>query len=158
MNLHIKRKHKGGNKSDREKYAKELFLALKSSLKIPTTKMNIPDDFIKLVKEEFLRLKKNDFEEEFDPSSIFRYNISNFEKILNSQSEEYLYDDNISKADRDSISVNRRKDGNNDLARSSISEDDDKNSRISVAKSVELKKREIQTNGLTDLIDKKIKK
>lgn len=106
LNLHIKRNHKGGNKSDREKYARELFLALKAGNPPPPTDLKLPDDFIKMVKEEFNRLKKDDFEEEFEPTNIFRYNISNFDQIMDSMSEEegdaYLMDDSHA---RDSISV-----------------------------------------------------
>ena len=46
LNLHIKRKHKGGNKSDRERYARDVFLALKNGKPIPETKLIIPDDFL----------------------------------------------------------------------------------------------------------------
>lgn len=106
LNLHIKRKHKGGNKSDRERYARDIFLALKNNKPIPETKFIIPEDFLPEIKKEFERLQKIDFEEEFDPSTLFRYNISNFENfegVLSSNSgEEYDYDDN------DSISVGKR--------------------------------------------------
>jgi hypothetical protein len=108
LNLHIKRKHKGGNKSDRERFARDIFLALKNSKPVPETKFVIPEDFIPEIKKEFDRLKKIDFEEEFDPSTLFRYNVSNFEnfdEVLGSQTEndDYGYDDND-----DSISVGKR--------------------------------------------------
>lgn len=108
LNLHIKRKHKGGNKSDRERYARDIFLALKNNKPIPETKFLIPEEFVPEIQKEFERLKKIDFEEEFDPSTLFRYNVSNFEnfdEVLGSQSEDdnYDYDDND-----DSISVGKR--------------------------------------------------
>ena len=115
LNLHIKRNHKGGNKSDREKYARELFIALKASNAAPKTDLNLPDDFIKTVKEEFVRLQKDDFEEEFEPTNIFRYNISNFDQIMDSMSDDDEDDDDEddagnqifgdSERERDSISV-----------------------------------------------------
>jgi len=97
LNLHIKRNHKGGNKSDREKYARELFLSLKAGNEAPPTDLKLPEDFIRTVQEEYLRLKKDGFEEEFEPTNIFRYNISNFDQIMESMSD----DDN----DRDSFSI-----------------------------------------------------
>ena len=116
LNLHIKRNHKGGNKSDREKYAREVFLALKAGTAMPTTELVVPDEFIKTIKEEFVRLKKEGFDEEFEPTNIFRYNISNFDQIMDSLSDEDadngaagksgFFEDNDSKMRRDSISVN----------------------------------------------------
>jgi hypothetical protein len=110
LNLHIKRKHKGGNKSDRERYARDVFLALKNNKPIPETKFIIPEDFIPEIKKEFERLKKIDFEEEFDPSTLFRYNVSNFEnfeEVLGSNSgDDYGYDDDDE--NDDSISVGKR--------------------------------------------------
>lgn len=120
LNLHIKRKHKGGNKSDRERYARDVFLALKNNKPIPETKLIIPDDFMEEVQNEFERLKKIDFEEEFDPNNLFRYNTSNFEnfeEVLDSHScsddedddgeEEDEYDEDEYE-DADSISVGKK--------------------------------------------------
>ena len=109
LNLHIKRKHKGGNKSDRERFARDIFLALKNNKPTPSTKFQIPEDFIPEIQKEFERLKKIDFEEEFDPSTLFRYNVSNFEnfdEVLGSHSDQDHdhYDD----YDKDSISIGKR--------------------------------------------------
>jgi hypothetical protein len=96
-----------------------VFLALKNNKPIPETKLLIPDEFMEEVQAEFDRLKKIDFEEEFDPNNLFRYNTSNFEnfeEVLDSHScsddedddgeeeedfEEDEYDD-------DSISVGKK--------------------------------------------------
>ena len=107
--MHIKRKHKGGNKSDRERYAREIFLALKNNKQLPSTTLTVPENFMKTIQDEFNRLKKIDFEEEFDPSNLFRYNISNFEEIMasHSHSEGEDFEDIASNADSISVSVNR---------------------------------------------------
>lgn len=119
LNLHIKRKHKGGNKSDREKYARDVFLAMKNGKGTPETKLIIPDDFLEEVLKEFERIKRIEFEEEFDPSNLFRYNTTNydnFDGVLNSGSESGEYDDEEEEEEfdedcdeeEDSISVGKK--------------------------------------------------
>jgi hypothetical protein len=152
--LHIKRKHKGGNKSDRERYAREIFLALKNNKKIPDTKLVVPEDFMEKIKEEFERLKKIDFEEEFDPSNLFRYNISNFDEIMQSQSDEFDEDDDdIGSEGKDSISVTKK--GFNESRNSDIA--DDNLSILSGARSEGLGRRQPLQQIMKDIAPKKTK-
>ena len=117
LNLHIKKKHKGGNKSDRERYARDVFLALKNNKPIPDTKLLIPDDFIPEIQNEYNRLAKIDFEEEFDTANLFRYNQSNFENfddVIGSseddddEEEEEEEGEDEEDYDEDSISVAKK--------------------------------------------------
>lgn len=149
MNLHIKRKHKGGNKSDRERFAREIFLALKNGKPLPESKLIVPQEFEVKIKAEFERLKKIDFEEEFDPSNLFRYNISNFDNIMRSGSEDD-YDD----MDGDSIDV-AAKNFNHDQ---SDDEDDDHLSVLSGARSEGVGRREPLQQIMKDITTKKLKR
>lgn len=72
LNLHIKKKHKGGNKSDREDFARELFLSFRLNRPIPKTNLNLYNDFHNLIKQEFERIKKKKFKEEFNPVALFK--------------------------------------------------------------------------------------
>jgi len=160
LNLHIKRKHKGGNKSDRERYAREIFLALKNNKKVPDTKLIVPEDFMEKIKEEYERLKKIDFEEEFDPSNLFRYNISNFDEIMQSHSDEFDDDDEDdedgigSDGQQDSISVTKK--GFNESRNSEIAQDDNL-SILSGARSEGLGRRQPLQQIMKDIAPKKTK-
>jgi len=72
LNLHIKRKHNGGNKSERELFAKEYFEALKNGEELET-ELNLPPNFIEDIKEEYYRLNEMNFVKPFDPSRIMQY-------------------------------------------------------------------------------------
>lgn len=180
LNLHIKRKHKGGNKSDRERYARDIFIALKTNKPIPETKLIIPDDFIAEIQAEFQRLAKIDFEEEFETGNLFRYNKSsydNFDDVICSsddddnddEEEEEDYDDD-DEYDEDSISVTKKthKTAKKKTKRqgSSIASNDPENlisdeeiSVLSGAKSEGLGKRNNKVKNLIeDISNKKLKK
>lgn len=151
LNLHIKRKHKGGNKSDRERFAREVFLSCKNGKPLPETKLLVPADFVDKIKLEFERLKKIDFEEEFDPSNLFRYNISNFDNIMRSHSD----DDYEDLEDADSIDV-AAKNFKND--QDSSDDDDDRLSVLSGARSEGVGRREPLQQIMKDITTKKLKR
>lgn len=48
LNLHIKLKHNGGNKTDREKLAEEICQAELNGKRIPEIKINLPPGFIEV--------------------------------------------------------------------------------------------------------------
>lgn len=52
LNLHIKRKHNGGNKTDREKIAKSLLICQAKGISVPAElAVNLPPGIIKKVAE-----------------------------------------------------------------------------------------------------------
>ena len=167
LNLHIKRKHKGGNKSDRERYARDVFLALKNGKPIPETKLIIPDEFLQEIQDEFNRLEKIDFEEEFDTANLFRYNQSNFDNfddVIGSsdedddEEEEEEEGDQDDEYDEDSISVAKktRKTSKKKTLRKGSTESpeeirgDENFSIISGAKSEGIGKRSNKIKGIID--------
>ena len=56
LNLHMKLKHNGGNKTDREKLAKSLVLAHVSSKPYPIIEINLP---LRVIQEEAKKLSIN---------------------------------------------------------------------------------------------------
>lgn len=94
-------------------------MALKNSKAVPETKFQIPEAFVPEIRKEFDRLRKIDFEEEFDPSTLFRYNVSNFEnfdEVLDSNEgddfEDYVNEDSISVGKRTKKTAKKGKKGN----------------------------------------------
>lgn len=49
LNLHIKLKHNGGNKTEREKLARSIFLAKLNGEKVPDISLNLPPGFLENV-------------------------------------------------------------------------------------------------------------
>lgn len=88
LNLHIKRSHNGGNKSEREKYAKMVFEALKEKTVFPTTTMTLYPSFMNDVENEFLRIKATNFKEEFHPSRLFSYTMDGIDHVMDDEDEE----------------------------------------------------------------------
>eukprot|EP01016_Furgasonia_blochmanni_P014443 TRINITY_DN1756_c0_g1_i9.p1 TRINITY_DN1756_c0_g1~~TRINITY_DN1756_c0_g1_i9.p1 ORF type:complete len:282 (+),score=38.69 TRINITY_DN1756_c0_g1_i9:66-911(+) len=52
LNLHIKLKHNGGNKTEREKIARTLYLAKLKGDKVPDVNINLPPGYIEVAKAE----------------------------------------------------------------------------------------------------------
>jgi len=48
LNLHIKLKHNGGNKTEREKLARSIFLAKLNGEKVPDISLNLPPGFLEV--------------------------------------------------------------------------------------------------------------
>lgn len=74
---------------------------MKSGQPIPSTSMNLYAAFLKDVEFEFNRLKEKGFEEEFVPARLFKYNMTGFDHILDSNSEgdnssQFSYSDAVS--------------------------------------------------------------
>ena len=67
-----------------------------------------------------MRLQKDDFEEEFEPTNTFRYNISNFDQIMDSMSDDDDDDDEEDDEDDEDDAGNQIF-GDSERARDSIS-------------------------------------
>jgi len=88
LNLHIKRTHNGGNKSEREKYAKEVFEALRDKTPVPSSTMSLYPSFMKDVENEFLRLKAINFQDEFQPGKLFSYTMDGLDHMMEEGDED----------------------------------------------------------------------
>ncbi|KAL4465505.1 hypothetical protein ABPG72_009443 [Tetrahymena utriculariae] len=58
LNLHIKIKHKGGNKTEREKLAKQMFLAQINGQEVPKPSLNLPPGFLEQYKDGLKKVKR----------------------------------------------------------------------------------------------------
>lgn len=90
LNLHIKKKHKGGNKSDREDFAREFFLSLRLKKPLPKTELILPNEFMERVYVEFKRIQENGFIEVFEPSKLFEKKVMNNHKFTNPEKQLYM--------------------------------------------------------------------
>lgn len=70
MNLHIKNRHSGGLKSDRNKFAISVFNALKNNKPLPETDLKLPGNFVDRVKEVYEELRAQNFKNEFEAFRI----------------------------------------------------------------------------------------
>ena len=59
LNLHIKLKHNGGNKTDREKLAEEICRAEKRGEPIPEMRLNLPPGYLEVVFEFMQEFRKS---------------------------------------------------------------------------------------------------
>ncbi|EAR82604.2 zinc finger, C2H2 type family protein (macronuclear) [Tetrahymena thermophila SB210] len=58
LNLHIKIKHNGGNKTEREKLAKQMFLAKINGKEVPQASLNLPPGFLEQYKDGLKKVKR----------------------------------------------------------------------------------------------------
>ncbi|KRX00532.1 hypothetical protein PPERSA_04553 [Pseudocohnilembus persalinus] len=59
LNLHIKIKHNGGNKTEREKLVRSIFLAQANGEKVPEHEINLPPGYIQEYKESMIKLQNS---------------------------------------------------------------------------------------------------
>jgi len=86
LNLHIKVKHCGGTKTERDKYARMLMIALETGAEKPKSKLNLYEGFEEYAEKNFsskaLALKE---EEERSKNNIVKIVMGNQEPRLQSQ-------------------------------------------------------------------------
>ncbi|KAL4426626.1 hypothetical protein ABPG74_003089 [Tetrahymena malaccensis] len=59
LNLHIKIKHNGGNKTEREKLAKQMFLAKINGKQVPEASLNLPPGFLEQYKDGLKKVNRS---------------------------------------------------------------------------------------------------